>query len=338
MARSTKSIILITFITLLVASLLSAGCGQAAAPTQTFKLKYSGNMPVGHFMTDGMIQFADLLDKRTNGRVKLELFTSGQLYKDEDIPKVLPNGSLEFAMFNPGKAGNLGLPARTHENLFFFSGRDHTIKTYRAGMNLIDIDLKPKNAKLISFMPYGDNHGWVTRKAFTKTVADFKGLKMRAWDEIGDKIIKAIGGTATFIASTETYGALQSGALDGSLSSYGTVYTRKWHEVAPYFTLCSLNYSFFINAMNLDTWNKLPRDLQTAFLEVGRQVEDNVMGSVIGYDQDYRKKLAAEGAKFFDFPAAETAKVQAAARSLYDSWKTKSPECAAMMELAEKLR
>ena len=57
-------------------------------------------MPIGHFMTRAKERYAQILDEKTGGRLKIEVYPAGQLFSDKDMTRALPAGSVEMGACN----------------------------------------------------------------------------------------------------------------------------------------------------------------------------------------------------------------------------------------------
>jgi len=79
--------------------------------------------------------------------------------------------------------------------------------------------------------------------------------------------VKALGAAPVMMSSSEVYMALQRGTIDGSVSGPTSLVKRKWFETAEYVTITNSAYSLWPIAINLEVWNKLPKDIQKVLLE-----------------------------------------------------------------------
>jgi C4-dicarboxylate-binding protein DctP len=89
------------FISLCVLGLGLAGILSRAesAPPSTkaeFTLRCAGTMPLDHFMTKALDHYSQMVNEKTNGRMKIEVYPSNQLFSDKDLPKALPSGAVDM--------------------------------------------------------------------------------------------------------------------------------------------------------------------------------------------------------------------------------------------------
>ena len=50
-------------------------------------LRYAGQLPTTHHLTKADYRFAKMVEERTNGKVKIEIYPAGQLYRADSLRK-----------------------------------------------------------------------------------------------------------------------------------------------------------------------------------------------------------------------------------------------------------
>ncbi len=170
----------------------------------------------------------------------------------------------------------------------------------------------------------GPSHVHTIKKP-VKTIDDLKGLVLNC---SGDQpaILKALGGTPESLLPTEAYDALAKRVLDGNLLEWeGEVI---WHyvEQVNYSTEVGLALSPFIHAMNLNTWNNLPADLQTLFNQKNSFDYGEVQGWLFDNDEIQDRQLINDtyvkrgNPGIYVLPKEERDKWVAAAMPLRQAW------------------
>ncbi len=86
------------------AVLLAVVAGTAMAQEKT--LRIATQNPKGHPIVLGLERFAELVDKRSRGRIKVLVFPGGTLGSDEVSIAALQAGTLEMASLNSGILAN----------------------------------------------------------------------------------------------------------------------------------------------------------------------------------------------------------------------------------------
>jgi tripartite ATP-independent transporter DctP family solute receptor len=266
-------------------SLLALGVALAGIPSQTesappstkpeFTLRCAGTMPLDHFMTRALDYFAQLVDRKTNGRMKIEVYPSNQLFSDKDLPKALPSGAVDMGQVNMAMWAGLIPPLAVFDMPFFFRDRDHYNRCLDAPKirNILDREFENKGVKILYWMDYG--YMTLIGKKAIKTLEDFKGKRVRGYGEISTEMIKNLGGAPVFLSVGEVYIALQRGTMDGVLTSLGTAYERKFYEVVKH---CLLFKNGELNVpppvlINLKKFSGLPPEMQKILDEAGKETQ-----------------------------------------------------------------
>lgn len=117
-------------------------------------------------------------------------------------------------------------------------------------------------------------------KTQVKTVADVKGRKISAAGTIGSWI-NAIGGVAVDGALPTFYTDIKTGVSDGGMTVATGVLGIKLYEVTPFINQMNMG-TFYAGALaiNKDTYNKLPPEVQKVVREVGREYTAKVSEGV----------------------------------------------------------
>ncbi|WP_197424287.1 TRAP transporter substrate-binding protein DctP, partial [Sphingomonas sp. CCH9-E2] len=151
----------------------------------------------------------------------------------------------------------------------------------------------------------GNFPGVLTRDRPIRSLADFKGLRLRAQSDAVD-ILKQLGADPVNMPMGEVYSALAKGVIDGVVAPADTIRSLHFAEVAKHFTTIRFSRGAYpARAMSDKTWRTLPPDLQ-AILADGRKVWEAALNrQLLKAEQagiDYGKK---EGITFSSIPEQE---------------------------------
>jgi len=207
--------------------------------------------------------FAKKAAELTGGKVKVEVYGNSTLYKDKEEMEALQLGAVQMLAPSLAKFGPLGVRAFELYDLPYIFPNKETL--YR----VMDGDIGKKlfgmlDAKGITGLAYWDN-GFKQMSANKpiKTVADFKGLKMRIQSsKVLEAQMKAMGANPQVMAFSEVYSALQQGVVDGTENPMSNLYTQKMHEVQKYLTLSDHGYLGYAVIVNKSFWDGLPADIR----------------------------------------------------------------------------
>ena len=128
-----------------------------------------------------------------------------------------------------------------------------------------------------------------------KSAADLKGLKMRVYDGTGLAFGEATGIAARKMPFSEVYPAMKAGLLDSMYTSSVSGVDAKAWEVLKYFTPINIVGPVNMVNVNIDAWNKLPKNIQDTVLEIAAQMEDEMWNLAGDMDRKSRATLQENG-------------------------------------------
>jgi len=255
-----------------------------------------------------------LVEERSNGSMKVEIFPSSQLGSKNDLIDQMLAGDSVITLADGAFYAERGV-----EDFGIVFG-PYLFDSWEEAWNLTKSDwyaeqsakLEEKGLKLLSSnWMYGDRHTLTTKPV--RTVEDLKGMKIRVPNnDIQIKGFEVLGATPTPMALGDVYTALQQGTIDGLENPLPVIYNGKFHEVAKYLTLDGHVKNFTTWVMGADFFNTLTPEQQQILLETAdeaglynNQIQEEV-------NQETLEKFKAEGVEIIEVNVSdfqETAKV-----------------------------
>ena len=121
------------------------------------------------------------------------------------------------------------------------------------------------NVKVLSYGILGPRN-MTNNKHAIKSVADMSGLKMRVQsNKLHMMGMSALGASATNIAFSELFTALQQNTVDGQENPIDTILQHRYYEVQDYLTITNHLVAVAGLFVNNDWYNKLDPEIQAAF-------------------------------------------------------------------------
>lgn len=212
-------------------------------------------------------KFAELVKEKTEGKVKVEVYPSSQLYGDNDELDALVSGNVHMIAPSVTKMVKIDPRWQYVDMPFLFENEEH-VQTFFNSEVATDLmnsnQLAANDIKGLAFWPNGFKH-FSNNKHPLVTVDDFKGLKFRAQaGQVLEAQFKTLDAGSATIAFGETYAALQQGTVDGAENPYNNFDTMKFYEVQKYLSTSAhgrLDYAIFVNK---SFWDSIPADLLTS--------------------------------------------------------------------------
>jgi TRAP-type C4-dicarboxylate transport system substrate-binding protein len=249
--------------------LLSFACtASAVAPIQIRWASDHSGPP--HPAAIAEVFFAEALEKKVPGS-KVQLFWANSLY---DIPKgarALTQGNLEMLTGQFGKTASI----EPYANVMLGAGKLTTpgavakINTTETYKKVVELMSKKHQITVLGSGDMSMFMGAGGTKSRYITPADFKGNKIRSMGPAVNAMLSALGANPTAMAFGDVPPALQTGVLDGLLTSVGGWNSVK--EQAPYYTVAGMNgivgdYYWF--GISQRWWSKLSKEQQAVIKDV----------------------------------------------------------------------
>lgn len=260
----------------------------AQAQEKTMKLRLSTMWPTQHPLTRLFADWGKDVEKATNGRVSVTVFAAStlsppmQVY-DNTVKGVVDIGTNLLA-YSPGR---LPLSEVLQQPLGYKNGYQAT-----KAANEYYKKFKPKEFDDVKVMfLHGAAPGFIFTKNPAKSVADLKGLRIKANAENAD-IVKNLGASPVTMPVTETYDALSRGVVDGTLFPLEALQGFKIAEVVKTviedYPMSYMTSMYCI--MNKAKWNAISPDDQKAIEKINEE-----------YIEKFGKKWVELDAKAVEF-------------------------------------
>lgn len=291
-------------VTLVLGCLLAA---FGAAHAQETKLRLAHTQPDTDSQHIALVQFAKLVQERTGGQVRIEVFHAGQLGNDNAILSGVRGGVIDFALTgNPFFAGiNPRQSALDLPGIIRTFGHAYKVLDGPIGAE-IRTELEQYNFKGLGFPEIGFRNLTNSRRPVVK-LEDVAGLKIRTTPNPSHmKAFQLLGANPVPMPYTEVFNALESRTVDGQENPITLIQSAKFYEVQKYLTLTQHAYTTAVFVMNLKKFQSLTpaqqKVLETTATEVIR--EQRAANRRIE-DGDLAKLKAAGMQVTTEFPRAE---------------------------------
>jgi tripartite ATP-independent transporter DctP family solute receptor len=234
--------------------------------------------------------FAREVEKRTNGRYKVQNFYSGALGAERESIEAVQLGTLDLTMTSTGPIPNFVPEVAILDIPFLFKDYGHARATLDGPIGQDMLTKFP--GKGIVALAWGENgfRHMTNNKRPVNSPDDLKGLKMRTMENpVHMQAYKAFGIIPTPMAFTEVFTALQQGTVDGQENPLSVISAAKFDQVQKYMTLTGHVYSPALILMNKGKWDKLSAADKAAFAESAKEA---VKANRARIDEDERKAVA----------------------------------------------
>jgi len=283
--------------------------------------------------TKGDYEFARLVEERTGGRIKIEVYPSAQLGEEKAALEAVQFGAIDFnrTSISPLSAFVPNLIAL--QMPYLYRDDEHMWKVINGpiGENYLN-SLEEFNFIGLGWFDGGARHFYNSRREI-KTVSDLKGMKIRVQEsKLMTDLVSCLGAVPTPMPFGEVYSALQTGVIDGAENNIPSYYSTSHYEVAKYITLDGHSRIPEIIIASKLSWDKLSKEDQ----EIIRQAAKDAMPYQIKLWNEFEKsseeKTREAGSVYTELTPEALEEFQKAVQPMYDEL---SPE---LREIVNQIR
>lgn len=233
------------------------------AMAQDYTIRYATPYPPNHIFSRADQAYFAKVEEDSGGRVKFQPYWAGALISSREGMDQLATGVADMAFIAPiySRSGK----DITKSMSGWLDPRLNPVQKVELFWRLWDkypaLRAEYEDVHLIAAHA-GDNMHIQTADRAVRSVEDLAGLRLKATGE-SVTVLNELGAAAVAMPMGEVYVALQKGILDGTVAPYETLIGFKFAEVVKYYTKIPMPRSAYgSRAMNLDSWNALPEDIQ----------------------------------------------------------------------------
>ena len=314
---------------------LMAGCGDKAPASdggaaqdtpkddgKVYELSLSTHDPATSNKTIYLQEWADKVNEASGGRLNITVYSAGALAAGTAALDALRTGVCDIAWIytsyfsgqyplcevicNP--IGISSVPQATGV-LYDLYDKYPALQNELSEFQILMMHSNPTN-KICSIEGYEID-----------SIDDLKGMTFRASAGTASELLIEWGATPIQMAPGDIYQAVQKGTVNGYIFDWSGCQAFGLEEVTANFTTMPVYLGPYFLAMNMDSFNELPADLQQIILD--NSGYDASMGMAWVYEGDERegrKTMEAAGGKFIEVSPEEEARFAEASQALLDKW------------------
>lgn len=311
-----KRIIFILMLLIMVFTLLDYGL--AADAKYEFLIKACVPTVSGEPPTIAMQRFAELVEEKSRGRIKFEVYIGGALGNDRDLIEGLQLGTVQVHMASNSPLAVFVPEMMIFEMPFLFESDEHfnAVLDSDIAMSFIPA-LEKEGFHLLGYWNFGVRNIMTAEKAIN-SMEDLKGLKIRLMENPAHlDAYKAYGASPLPMAYSELYTALETGVIDGAEAANSNYWGHKFYEVAPNWAMVGWLRLVAPLIMSKAFYDKLPVDLQKIVDDAARDVTPYQRDLYSKMDEQRLEQLIEKGVNV-TYP--DKTLFMEASKIVYDKW------------------
>lgn len=307
-----------------------SSCAHKSDKNPKFIFKASMLVKENHTWYKAFIFFGKLIEERSNGRMKLEVYPSEQLAKELEAIRLIRAEVIDMTI----SAASL----TNFAEILTFSDIPFLLKDTIAMNKLINSSIGKRieremiekiGVRNIGYFQRGERH--LTSNRPIKHPDDLKELIIRVPNAPSYVVAwKALGAKPTPMAFSEVFSSLQQGTIEAQENPFAMIKNAGFSEVQKYLNLTGHVLSWGYPIIGEKQFQKLPDDLKTIFLQAAKEMQVYEHRLFLDNESKVQKQLQGEGMIFIEVD--KTSFMEKGEKAVYESL---SPE---MQEIYDTIK
>jgi tripartite ATP-independent transporter DctP family solute receptor len=268
-------------------------------PVSAQQLRIASNFPTQHTSSVAMEQFKADVEAATKKDLTVDLFPAMQLGGAQENVDQARSGAIFGTVIGAAFLSRTVPEISALSVPFLFTGREQAFRVVDGKVGkLIGERLEAKGFHLHGFMELGSRNVTNNRRQI-RTVADFKGLKIRLQpDDIHLATFRALGANPVAMDIKEVYSALQQGVLDGQENPYAVIRDRNFNQVQKFLTGTGHFFDFIIVVSNKKRFDALKKENRAALDQAMARAVARQRADAAKADLEALEELKKRGMQF----------------------------------------
>ena len=323
------------FLLIILCSVFIVGCALGQSQEEVipeYVLTYAENHPEGYATTESAHKFAELVEERTKGKVKIQVKAEGEFGAQQQIVNQMRFGGVDFTRVSISSLAD-ALPILNVLQLpFLYEDAEHMWKVLEGEIGSQFMD-SVYELNLVPLSWYdGGARSFYSKEVPIRKLEDIQGLTIRVQEsQMMRDMITLLGGTAVDLAYSEVYSAFEIGEIDAAENSWSSYTVMEHSKIAKYYTLDEHTRVPEVQLASGQTWNSLPEKYQKIILECAKESATYEKQLWREAEADCRKEALEHGCQEIILSEEELEKFREKVTPLYEKY------CSGYMEMIEKI-
>ncbi len=244
----------------------------------------------------GLVQFKNNVEKRTENKIEVQLYSGAQLGSDEDVLEQAKLGAGVGVITDPGRLSNYISDFGILGGPYIAVDYDESLKVMQTSVYKdMEKQIEDYGFKILSF-----NYFQGSRNLYTKnpvhSPSDLKGQRIRSsGGAIVTATLEALGANTTVMPWSEAYQALQQKVIEGVEVHNSAAVGASIYEVTNYLSETG-HFQLLTGLVISNEWfNKLPKEYQTILMEESFNAGKKASQEIVAKDKEYLQKCLDAG-------------------------------------------
>lgn len=306
---------------------VSQEVSDAAAADKPVNLKCGLTFKLDDYRGEDLVWWANRVKELSGGSINIELYPSETLVAGSESVSSMVMGSIDMYLIAPSYVegvveGMAGLTMPCTAGIEKLEERLQLCYDIMVALqDKLTATFDKAGIKFIGTLCQGGYVDMVFNKPI-RSAEEYTQFKVRTTGGISDEMLKALGCTPVFISSSDLYMSLQTGVVDGAMTTPTTILSNKLYELCPYMVVPSLsnNYSPYFICSSNEAWDSMSANQQEILVKAAYECLARTIEIYPERQSADREKVIAELEEYIVLPDEEWAKMQEKFAPVYESY------------------
>lgn len=286
-----------------------------------FVFSYAENQAEDYPTTLGAKRFAELVEERTDGRIRILVQAEGEMGTEMEVIQQMQYGGIDFARVSLSQLAVYIPELNVLQMPYLYDDSEHMWKVLdgEIGEKFLG-EVSDDGLIGLSWYDAGARNFYNSKRPIT-CLEDISGMNIRVQEsELMADMVEALGATAVPLGYAEVYSGLERGMIDGAENNWPSYESMNHYEVAPYYTVDEHTRVPEMQICSGYTWEKLSEEDQAIIRACAMESALYERELWVEREETSRSIVESYGTQIVELPADERKRFQAAMMGVYEKY------------------
>lgn len=251
-----------------------SGCTAEDKVFPELILRYADNQTEDYPTTKAAEYFAELVEERTEGKIRIRVYPNGQLGDEISVYQQIQFGGVDFTRVSAGTLAEFVPEAELLQLPYLFTDADHMWRVLdgEIGEELMDA-VRSSGVVGLSWFEAGARN--IYTRTPVHTLGDLAGMNIRVQEsDLMSQAVRLWGAEPVQLTYSDVYSALQTGKIDGAENNWPSYESTGHFETAPYYLLSAhfrLPEVQIVSTVTLDRIRAIDESFEEVIFQCARE-------------------------------------------------------------------
>lgn len=261
MNKKGKIIILLMAVSVVAVIIVTRLCLAPKEVEPEFIFSYAENQTEDYPTTLGAKRFAELVEERTGGRIRIIVRAEAELGTEKEVLQQLQYGGIDFARVSLSQLAELVPEMNVLQMPYLYENSEHMWRVLDGEIGNTFLGYVSSNEMIgLSWYDAGARNFYSADRPIT-CLEDIQGMRIRVQEsEVMADMVETLGAQALPITYEEVYSNLERGLCDGAENNWPSYNAMHHYEVAKYYSVDEHTRVPEVQLCSIHTWEKLSEE------------------------------------------------------------------------------